>query len=208
MTVVAYDGSKSYQGNTTITGFTVVEGVTKIGYEDFAGCTGLTTLTGIPESVIFIGKKAFEGCTGLTTLEDVEEKELPNLLKNKVSDNLHLYKLLSLDFHAIGKQDLEAFLESYHLEATSSPLCKEKYGASPLHFICANAKVTKEALEWLVEKDSSFGPEASRKYTLLHFASENLSAQSETLKVVIDADPKQLLAKNDKEETPCVVPPG
>ena len=43
------------------------EGVVKILYGAFKGCTGLTSVT-IPDSVTEIGEDAFEGCTGLTSI--------------------------------------------------------------------------------------------------------------------------------------------
>lgn len=42
--------------------------VTKIGYNAFFGCTGLTSIT-IPSTVTSIGIGAFEGCTGLTSIK-------------------------------------------------------------------------------------------------------------------------------------------
>ena len=43
-------------------------GVTSIGDDAFAGCTGLTSIT-IPANVTSIGGGAFKGCTGLTSIE-------------------------------------------------------------------------------------------------------------------------------------------
>ena len=50
-----------------ITGVTLPESVTTIGYSAFDGCTGLTAVT-IPESVTTIHKWAFFGCTNLSQL--------------------------------------------------------------------------------------------------------------------------------------------
>ena len=44
----------------------IPEGVTKIKFGAFSGCTGLTSVT-IPDSVAEIGSSAFSGCTGLTS---------------------------------------------------------------------------------------------------------------------------------------------
>lgn len=52
---------------------TMENGVTAIGANAFAGCTGLTKLS-IPNAVQTIGSGAFRGCTGLTELT------LPNML--------------------------------------------------------------------------------------------------------------------------------
>lgn len=45
----------------------VTYSVTSIGYEAFAGCSGLTFVT-IPNSVTFIDDFAFSGCSGLTSV--------------------------------------------------------------------------------------------------------------------------------------------
>ena len=45
----------------------ISNGVTSIGRDAFAGCTGLTSIT-IPNSVTSIGREAFAGCTVLTSI--------------------------------------------------------------------------------------------------------------------------------------------
>ncbi|WP_242960490.1 DUF4132 domain-containing protein [Flavonifractor sp. An92] len=45
----------------------IPDGVSKIGWSAFSGCTGLISVT-IPESVTKIGGSAFSGCTGLTNV--------------------------------------------------------------------------------------------------------------------------------------------
>ena len=67
--IVVYDGKTSFKRDTSITGFTLADGVTEIGRLAFKGCTGLTSLAGLPTGVTKIGGSAFEGCTGLTSLE-------------------------------------------------------------------------------------------------------------------------------------------
>ena len=64
-----YDGKTSFKGDTSITRFTVADGVTEIGDGAFADCTGLTSLEGLPTGVTAIGSNTFRGCTGLTSLE-------------------------------------------------------------------------------------------------------------------------------------------
>ena len=44
--IVVYDGKTSFARDTSITGFTVADGVTEIGGGAFFGCTGLTSLEG------------------------------------------------------------------------------------------------------------------------------------------------------------------
>jgi hypothetical protein len=45
--IVVYDGETSFEGDTSITGFTVADGVTEIGEDAFKRCTGLTSLEGL-----------------------------------------------------------------------------------------------------------------------------------------------------------------
>jgi Leucine-rich repeat (LRR) protein len=47
--------------------FTIPNGITRIGWDAFYGCTGLTSVT-IPDSVTSIGVAAFQDCTGLTSV--------------------------------------------------------------------------------------------------------------------------------------------
>ncbi len=59
----------AFTGKTNLASVTFEEGceLSSIGYDAFAGCTGLTSIT-IPESVHYIGGLAFADCTGLTSL--------------------------------------------------------------------------------------------------------------------------------------------
>ena len=50
-----------------ITSVTIEQGVTRIGDNAFAGCTGLTNIT-IPDGVTSMGRNAFYGCTSLTSI--------------------------------------------------------------------------------------------------------------------------------------------
>lgn len=56
-----------YLNGERVTRLTIPEGVTAIGDDAFAGCSGLTDVT-IPNSVTNIGMWAFEGCHGLTNI--------------------------------------------------------------------------------------------------------------------------------------------
>ena len=56
---------KKYNGNSS--DVVIPDVVTRIGWEAFSGCTGLTSIT-IPDSVTTIGWEAFSGCTGLTSI--------------------------------------------------------------------------------------------------------------------------------------------
>ena len=53
------------RGNTAIE-FTIPDGVTRIGYQAFSGCTGLTSVI-IPDGVTRIDGYAFYNCAGLTS---------------------------------------------------------------------------------------------------------------------------------------------
>ena len=57
-----WDSSKE-----SITSVIISNGVTRIGYYAFAGCTSLTTVT-IPNSVTIIGYSAFYNCSSLTSV--------------------------------------------------------------------------------------------------------------------------------------------
>ena len=66
------NSSFSYYGAVTIpasvTYNNITYSVTRIGYEAFFDCIGLTSIE-IPSSVTSIGNGAFSGCTGLTSIE-------------------------------------------------------------------------------------------------------------------------------------------
>ena len=68
---VTVAGADNATGSLTIPGSVVHNGttysVTKIGFEAFSYCTGLTSVT-IPYSVTFINTHAFTGCSGLTSV--------------------------------------------------------------------------------------------------------------------------------------------
>ena len=53
--------------NNDITSVVISEGVTSIGQEAFAGCSGLTSVT-IPSSLANVGSWAFSNCSGLTAV--------------------------------------------------------------------------------------------------------------------------------------------
>ena len=57
-----------YQNGKKVTDLVVPDGVTRIKYSAFYGCTSLTSVS-FPNSLTEIGKYAFHGCTGLTTLD-------------------------------------------------------------------------------------------------------------------------------------------
>ena len=54
-----------YLNGERVTQLTIPEGVTSVGTDVFAGCSGLTEVT-IPNSVTTIGSSAFSACSGLT----------------------------------------------------------------------------------------------------------------------------------------------
>ena len=65
-TVTEFD-SRCLQWKSALTGIVIPEGVTRIGYQGFYGCTNLTNLT-LPKSLKEIGVpsgQAFAGCTSL-----------------------------------------------------------------------------------------------------------------------------------------------
>ena len=57
-----------YQNGKKVTDLVIPDGVTRIKYSAFYGCTSLTSVS-FPNSLTEIGKYAFHGCTGLTTLD-------------------------------------------------------------------------------------------------------------------------------------------
>ncbi len=60
-------GPGAFANKTSITKFTISNGVTSIGTCSFIGCTGLTNVT-IPASVTSIGNDAFQSCSDLTNV--------------------------------------------------------------------------------------------------------------------------------------------
>jgi hypothetical protein len=52
---------------------TVQHGVTSIGDYAFIGCTSLTSLQGLPDTLTSIGGYAFRGCTSLTSLQGLPD---------------------------------------------------------------------------------------------------------------------------------------
>ena len=63
-----------------MTSLTLPSGVTKIGWDAFEGCSGLTSLV-IPSSVTSIEGEAFKGCSRLTSIY-VYTKKIPELRYN------------------------------------------------------------------------------------------------------------------------------
>ena len=57
----------AFRGCRGLTGVTIPDSVTSIGWGAFRGCSGLTSVT-IPDSVTSIGEQAFYGCSGLTSV--------------------------------------------------------------------------------------------------------------------------------------------
>ncbi len=65
---VIYDSNKVYFAPLSLAGaYTVIEGMTAIGDNAFAKCTGLTQVS-LPAGLTTIGDKAFAGCPGLATI--------------------------------------------------------------------------------------------------------------------------------------------
>ena len=60
-------GYEAFAGCAGLTSVTIPDSVTSIEQSVFYGCTGLTSVT-IPNSVTIIGESAFAGCTGLTSV--------------------------------------------------------------------------------------------------------------------------------------------
>ena len=60
----SYSPWSSYSFDTVV----IEDGVKRIGYDAFYGCTGLTSID-IPDSVTSIGDYAFGGCPGLTSID-------------------------------------------------------------------------------------------------------------------------------------------
>ena len=60
-------GSETFAGCSGLTSVTIPAGVTSIGDRAFWGCSGLTSVT-IPAGVTSIGDRAFWGCSGLTSV--------------------------------------------------------------------------------------------------------------------------------------------
>lgn len=60
-------GYEAFADCSGLTSITIPESVTHIRERAFYGCSGLTSFT-IPESVTHIGERAFYGCSGLTSI--------------------------------------------------------------------------------------------------------------------------------------------
>jgi len=53
---------------TKIGGYSILDGVTRVGNNAFSDCQGLVSIT-LPASVTSVGSRAFDGCTGLLTAD-------------------------------------------------------------------------------------------------------------------------------------------
>ena len=62
-----YYAHKLYLNGNLVKNLNIPEGVTRIGYCAFYGCSAITSVT-IPGSVTTIGTDAFDGCSGLTSV--------------------------------------------------------------------------------------------------------------------------------------------
>lgn len=71
-------GKYSFTENTDLTGVTIPENVTSIGYGAFDGCKKLSSVT-LPKTLSSIINSAFEGCSSLKTVD------LPNSIKEIAS---------------------------------------------------------------------------------------------------------------------------
>lgn len=76
--------SKLYLNNKLITELMIPEGVTKISYSAFHGCTSITKVV-IPTSVIQIDKDAFRACTAITDIWYAGSQSESNNIK--INDN-------------------------------------------------------------------------------------------------------------------------
>ncbi len=68
-TVAFYDGKNCFTENRCITRLVVANGMDTIEQQAFENCTGLTSLYGIPDTVVSLGAYAFASCSSLTSLE-------------------------------------------------------------------------------------------------------------------------------------------
>ena len=71
--IVTYDGTRTFEGDETITGFIVKNGLTTIKDNSFRSCSSLTSLHGMRESITSIGPGAFCSCRNLTSLQGIPE---------------------------------------------------------------------------------------------------------------------------------------
>ncbi len=65
---VTYIGSSMFSGNTTLRSINLPSTLKTINDSAFSGCTGLTNVTILQNSVITIGSNAFNGCTNLVNI--------------------------------------------------------------------------------------------------------------------------------------------
>ena len=90
----------------------IEDGITRVGYNAFYGCTGLTNIT-IPDSITSIGRYAFYGCTGLISIT------IGDSISSVGSDAFYNCDGLT----EVYISDLAAWCGIYFDSSKSNPLC-------------------------------------------------------------------------------------